>query len=102
MVAADGELGLRMALEGRPRVVVLDLVMPKLDGFGFLTRFRRTSLGRRTPVIVWTEREISAEERAQLAKSAHAVIRKSGGAAALLQELRLLLPLPSQPASAQL
>ena len=34
--AMDGEEGLKMALEGKPDLVLLDIKMPKLDGIGFL------------------------------------------------------------------
>ncbi len=47
--AADGEDGLRLALELRPDVVSLDLEMPRMDGFTFL---RILMAQRPTPVIV--------------------------------------------------
>ncbi len=49
-VARDGRVGLETALAQRPDLVVLDLMLPGLDGFGFLERFRATA--RETPVIV--------------------------------------------------
>ena len=47
--AADGQEGLRMALNLNPSVITLDLEMPRLDGFGFL---RILMSGQPTPVIV--------------------------------------------------
>src|SRR5262249_6325913 len=41
----DGFSGLRAAERERPAAVVLDLVMPGMDGFEFLAHFRRTAIG---------------------------------------------------------
>jgi signal transduction histidine kinase/DNA-binding response OmpR family regulator len=90
----DGESGLR-AVEAHPDAVVLDLMMPGMDGFEFLQRFRRTATGRRTPVIIWTNHDLSVEDRAWLQAASEAVVLKSqAGAAALLEELRAYLPAP--------
>jgi CheY-like chemotaxis protein len=73
--------------------VVLDLMMPRVDGFEFLERFRKTEAGRRTPVIIWTVKDLSARDHARLRESAHAVVAKgSDGAASLLRELNAFLP----------
>jgi CheY-like chemotaxis protein len=89
---ADGLSGLRAAEQERPAAVVLDLVMPGMDGFEFLDHFRRTALGRRTPVIVWTVKELTEADRARLRATAQGVILKSqGGVAPLLEELQKYL-----------
>jgi CheY-like chemotaxis protein len=76
-------------------VVVLDFLMPGMDGLEFLDRFRRTATGRRTPVIVWTVKDPTPGEREQLRTSAQAVVLKgAGGIAPLLQELQAYLPHP--------
>jgi DNA-binding response OmpR family regulator len=53
-VAMDGETGLEMAEEIRPDLILLDLMLPRLDGFGVLTRLRADPLLADTPVIVVT------------------------------------------------
>ena len=89
----DGEAALQAAAESRPVAVVLDLIMPRVDGFEFLERFRRTEAGRRTPVIVWTVKDLSAHDHARLRETAHAVVAKGGdGAVSLLRELNTFLP----------
>jgi signal transduction histidine kinase/CheY-like chemotaxis protein/HAMP domain-containing protein len=89
----DGEAALQAAAESPPVAVVLDLIMPRIDGFEFLERFRRTEAGRRTPVIVWTVKDLSAHDHARLRQTAHAVVAKGGdGAASLLRELNAFLP----------
>jgi CheY-like chemotaxis protein len=42
---------------------VLDLVMPRVDGFEFLRRFRGAEHGRKTPGIVLTAKDLVQEER---------------------------------------
>jgi CheY-like chemotaxis protein len=63
---------------------VLDLMMPGMDGFEFLHRLRLTPRGRRTPVIVWSSKDLSRPERARLQSSANAIIHKGAGSADLL------------------
>jgi CheY-like chemotaxis protein len=94
---ADAERGLRAAAEEKPAAVVLDLLMPGMDGFAFLERFRRTATGRWTPVIVWTVKDLSADERKRLKTTAQAVVQKGqGGTAALLEQLKASLSAPRE------
>ncbi len=53
--AGDGATGLRLALEQDPDLVLLDLMLPKMDGFEVCRRLREQ--GRATPVIMLTARE---------------------------------------------
>jgi len=57
--AANGREGLRSVKEQRPDLIVLDVMMPELDGFGMLKRLR--DVGDRTPVIFLTARAESAD-----------------------------------------
>lgn len=50
--AADGESGLNRALQEKPDLILLDIMMPKLDGFALCAELRR--LGRQTPVLMLT------------------------------------------------
>jgi CheY-like chemotaxis protein len=50
--ASDGEQALRLALIERPDLVVLDVHMPKLDGYRVTTQIRRNSATANTPVIL--------------------------------------------------
>jgi PAS domain S-box-containing protein len=92
--------GLTAAAARAPAAVVLDLVMPDTDGFGFLKRFRATPSGRRTPVIIWTVKDVTRKERDALEAAAQAIVLKSEGTAALLAEIRNLVPHPASPTPA--
>lgn len=50
--AADGESGLRMTERLKPDLVLLDLLIPKLDGFGYLKAIKSNVELKKTPVIV--------------------------------------------------
>lgn len=52
--APDGETGLRMAIENRPDIIVLDVVMPGMDGFEFCVQARRNPVLKNTPIIMLT------------------------------------------------
>ncbi|HZF09771.1 MAG TPA: PAS domain S-box protein [Thermoanaerobaculia bacterium] len=76
-------------------VVVLDLLLPGLDGFGFLERLRHTPAGRRKGVIVWNGAALTAETRQRLEILTQGVVGKvEGGHRALLHELRSFAPGP--------
>jgi PAS domain S-box-containing protein len=75
------------AAEEPPALVVLDLLMPEMDGFEFLRHFRSTGQGRRTPVIVWTVKDLTPGEREALRASARIVVAKGDGPGALVREL---------------
>ena len=52
LTAADGEAGLERALEEKPDLVLLDIMLPKLDGFALCAELRRLSLD--VPVLMLT------------------------------------------------
>ena len=55
MEALDGETGLKLALEGDPDLILLDVMLPKMNGFDICAEIRRA--GKVTPVIMLTARE---------------------------------------------
>jgi DNA-binding response OmpR family regulator len=59
--AEDGEKGLQMVLTHRPSIVLLDLLLPKLNGFDVLKRIRATEEIKNTPVIIFTVMESPRE-----------------------------------------
>ncbi len=54
-IAGDGEQGLYLAESGDYDLLVLDLMLPKMDGHALLTRYRRD--GHATPVLILTARD---------------------------------------------
>jgi CheY-like chemotaxis protein len=90
----DAKAALVAATLDPPAAIVLDLLMPGLDGFEFLRQFRRTPGGQNTPVIVWTQKELTVADRRRLRALAEVIVVKSEGTKVLLEELRAHVPLP--------
>jgi CheY-like chemotaxis protein len=83
--AADGEAALAAVERERPAAVVLDLMMPRIDGFEVLQRLRSQPTTRDLPVIVVTAKDLSDEDRQRLARNVERVILKQ---ATPLEDLR--------------
>jgi CheY-like chemotaxis protein len=76
--AASGEAALEAVDRERPTAVVLDLMMPRIDGFEVLRTLRTKPTTRDVPVIVVTAKELTDEDRQRLARNAQRVILKQG------------------------
>jgi CheY-like chemotaxis protein len=74
--AEKGWEGLRLAHEEKPQMVLLDLIMPGMDGFAVLKNLKADPDTRGIPVIVMTSKILNAEEQHQLAADALAVFNK--------------------------
>jgi len=75
--AENGRLALARLTEVHPDIIMLDLMMPVMDGFGFLHALRADPRFRELPVIVATARTLDENERRDLAETAQQVIEKS-------------------------
>ena len=92
--ATDGRRGLERMRAVRPRVVVLDLMLPELDGFGFLAAMRADERLADTPVVVLTAKDLTPDERDQLDAQADRVLQKGrADKAQIVRQLRALLAL---------
>lgn len=59
--AADGAEGLAKAFEVHPDLVVLDIIMPKMDGLAVLRKIREDGWGAQVPIVILTN--INANEK---------------------------------------
>lgn len=91
-VAEDGELGLTRAREGTPDLVVLDLMLPKLDGYTVLRELRRSEL--HMPVLILTARGEESDKVLGLDWGADDYVTKPFGTMELLARVRALLRRP--------
>jgi PAS domain S-box-containing protein len=88
----DCSAALLAAEKVRPRAVILDLLMPGMNGFEFLERFRQQEAYRDVPVIVWTAKDLTVGERAHLEERAQVVHKLKGGFGELIREIQRLVP----------
>lgn len=74
--ANNGRAGLELIQKERPDLVVLDLMMPEMDGFAVLDALRANKETQDIPVIVVTAKELSGEERARLSGQIESLLQK--------------------------
>jgi len=74
--AQNGRHALEALAVSTPDLIVLDLMMPEMDGFEFVAELRRSEAGRGVPVVVVTAHDLSADERARLNGQVKRVFRK--------------------------
>jgi PAS domain S-box-containing protein len=98
--AADGRAALALAAQGRPALVLLDLLMPVMDGFAFIDEFRKNPAWAGVPVVVMTAKDLTAEDHARLDGAVLRILPKGMGALDdLLQDVERLLSHPPAPAA---
>ena len=89
---AEPALALQRLTVEQPAAIVLDLMMPGIDGFEFLARLRDQPEHDGVPVIVWTMKDLSAEDHKRLHRVAQAVLLKGYDRnVSLTQQMRALL-----------
>jgi len=62
MVASDGAAGVAMAFDAKPDLILMDVAMPKLDGYAATQQIRAAEKGERIPIIMLTS-EADVEQR---------------------------------------
>ena len=74
--AADGKTGLEMIRRERPDVILLDLMMPEVDGFSVLEALRADDELEGTPIIVITAKELTRSEKDRLSGKIQMLLQK--------------------------
>jgi DNA-binding response OmpR family regulator len=74
--ARDGEEALRLALEHKPDLAVVDVMMPKMDGLELVRRLRAEEATSRTPIIMLTARAQDTDLQAGFEAGADDYLRK--------------------------
>ncbi len=74
--AEDGQDALRCVAERRPALILLDLMMPRMNGFEFIAEMRKVDSYRSIPIVVVTARHLTADDRNQLDGAVYKVLRK--------------------------
>lgn len=89
LTAADGEIGLRKAVTEKPDLILLDVMMPKLDGFAVCAELRR--LGHTVPVLMLTAKGQIEDRVTGLDAGADDYLVKPFSTEELLARVRALL-----------
>ncbi len=87
--AENGRVALERIDEAKPDLILLDLMMPEMDGFDFASALRRLDKWRDVPILVMTAMDVSAEDRLRLNGHVLGILQKgSYSREALLEEIR--------------
>ena len=74
--AENGRVGLERLAESKPDLILLDLMMPEMDGFEFVSHLQADADNRSIPIVVVTAKDTTAEERQALKGHVQAVLQK--------------------------
>jgi PAS domain S-box-containing protein len=90
--AENGLVALELVAENKPEVILLDLMMPEMDGFQFIAELRKTPAWRTIPVIVITAMDLTPEDHLRLNGYVIQILQKGAySRAELLQEIQALM-----------
>jgi CheY-like chemotaxis protein len=96
--AEDGRAALEKLAVVHPKLILLDLMMPNMDGFQFVTALRARPEWREVPVFVVTAKDITSEDRNRLNGYVANIMQKgSFRREALLEEIHRLLAISGRP-----
>lgn len=90
-VAMDGQEGVRKARAELPDLILLDLMMPKMNGFDACTTLKSDPATRWIPIIILSAKTQEEDERRALACGADAYQKKPFNAPVLMERIRALL-----------
>jgi signal transduction histidine kinase/DNA-binding response OmpR family regulator len=76
--AENGRVGLELLARAMPELILLDLMMPEMDGFEFIAEIRKVEAWRRIPVIVVTAKDITHDELLRLNGHVKKIVQKGG------------------------
>ena len=76
--AENGQEALERVAERTPSLILLDLMMPVMDGFDFVLEMRRRDAGRSVPIVVVTAKDVTEEDRRRLNGGVVGLIEKAG------------------------
>ncbi len=100
-VAADGEEGLRRVAEAPPDLILLDLMMPGINGFEVAAELHRNEAWRSIPVVVMTAKDLTDEDRQRLNGLVARVLQKGGDGTNGLRAVRDITDITSTCPAAQ-
>jgi len=74
--AGNGKEALERVREDPPELILLDLMMPEMDGFEFLLELRRVEAWRDIPVVVVSAKDLTEEDRRLLSGDTESILKK--------------------------
>jgi two-component system, OmpR family, alkaline phosphatase synthesis response regulator PhoP len=91
MYATDGETGLKLAQQGQADLIILDLMLPKMDGYKVCRMLKFDAKYKGIPVIILTAKAMEEDKQLGLSVGADAYITKPFEPETLLEKIKELL-----------
>ncbi len=92
MLAENGRIALERMAENEPGLILLDLMMPEMDGFQFISEVHQHEKWQSIPIVVITAKDLSREERIRLNGSVKNILQKGDySREELFQQVRELM-----------
>jgi CheY-like chemotaxis protein len=76
MIADGGKAGLELAMKKKPDLIILDLMMPDVDGFEVVSKLREDPASAQIPILIYTAKNITSEDRERLQGNIQTIIQK--------------------------
>lgn len=91
-IALDGVDGLRMAVESHPEVILLDVIMPRMDGLTMLKKLREDEWGKNAKIIILTNlSNPSTEHEASKYMAADYIVKTDLSLSDLVEKIKKVL-----------
>jgi signal transduction histidine kinase/DNA-binding response OmpR family regulator len=89
MEAPNGQVALARMVENRPELILLDLMMPEMDGFTFVEEVRKHDAWRSIPIVIVTAKDLTLDDRQRLNGHVKRILQKGTySSEELLREIR--------------
>ncbi len=101
LTASDGSEGLARARAAKPDLLVLDLMLPKLNGYEVCTMLKHDTRYRAIPIVIFTAKAQATDEQAARDCGADAYLRKPFRPEEMLATIQTLLAAAHHPKEVQ-
>lgn len=85
--ASNGREALERLKHCKPSLILLDLLMPEMDGFDFINTVQKDESLRNIPIIIITSKDLTNEERAELTSHSQQILKKSFGVRKIISHI---------------
>lgn len=96
MMAMDGQEALDKAHSEKPDLIILDLMLPKLNGYEVCSMLKQEAQYRAIPIMLFTAKAQDKDEKSGMMCGANAYLRKPFQAQQLLEQIRSLISKAAQ------
>lgn len=97
LLAMDGQMGLTMAQTEKPDLIILDLMLPTLNGYEVCTMLKQDTRHQQIPIVIFTAKTQEKDEKMALECGANGFVRKPFRAQELIEKVQTLLAPAPQP-----